>query len=414
MAAVLTDRTRQYSDASSSHFVNLIEYIGRALEPTPTQLSALERSYDSTSAFLVGCPEFEGELLEVHPQGSRELGTLIRPLRGGDGFDVDLVARFDRKAHTRYSSQGPVELVDRLYRAVKRYADQHGLALKKWDRCVTLEYADGMCADIAPVIDFPVHHALHGDTHGLIPDRDRQRFDPTNPKGLARYFNHIAAIEPAFSRTILAKAATEDFKRADVTPLSNAEDVFDRLLCRVIQLIKLHRDTTIAKSPELTDEAPTSIFLTALAAGAYERQARILHTDPLALFMDIVTDMPGFIDRSWVGTCEVWQVQNPTAPGDNLASAMNLGARQDIFDQWYRKFRSDITEIVDAIDSRSGMDQVGKLVTEAFGDRAGKALLNGQLTAQDMQRNAGAAKAVLAGGLIVPLTAKSNTFYGKK
>jgi hypothetical protein len=410
MAAVLTERTRQYSDASNSHFVNLIEYIGRALEPTATQLSNLERSYDSTSAFLVECPEFEGELLEVHPQGSRELGTLIRPLRGGDGFDVDLVARFDRKAHARYSSQGPVELVDRLYKAVKRYADQHGLTLKKWERCVTLEYADGMCADIAPVIDSPVHHALYGETHGLIPDRDRRTFDPTNPKGLARYFNGIAAIQPVFSRTIIAKAATEDLKRADVTPLSNAEDVFDRLLCRIIQLIKLHRDTTFAKSPDLIDQRPTSIFLTALAAGAYARQAPLQHADPLELFIDVVRDMPDFIDRR---AGEVWEVQNPTAPGDNLASAMNLGSRQDIFDQWYRKFAKDIVAIVDAIELRSGMDQVGKLVTGAFGERAGKALINGQLNAQDKQRNAGAAKAVLAGGLIVPLTAKANTFYGK-
>jgi hypothetical protein len=413
MAAVLTERTRQYSDASNSHFVNLIEYIGRALEPTPTQLSALERSYDSTSAFLVECPEFEGELLEVHPQGSRELGTLIRPLRGGDGFDVDLVARFDRKAHARYSSQGPVELVDRLYKAVKRYADQHGLTLKKWDRCVTLEYADGMCADIAPVIDSPVHHALYGDTHGLIPDRDRRTFDPTNPKGLARYFNGIAAIQPVFSRTIIAKAATEDLKRADVTPLSNAEDVFDRLLCRIIQLIKLHRDTTFAKSPDLIDQRPTSIFLTALAAGAYARQAPLEHADPLDLFIDIVRDMPDFIGRNRSGAREEWQVQNPTAPGDNLASAMNLGSRQDIFDQWYRKFAKDIVAIVDAIELRSGMDQVGKLVTGAFGERAGKALINGQLNAQDKQRSAGAAKAVLAGGLILPLTATANTFYGK-
>ncbi len=413
MAAVLTERTRQYSNASSSHFVNLVEYIGRALEPTATQLSALQRSYNSTSAFLVECPEFEGDLLEVHPQGSRELGTLIRPLRGGDGFDVDLVARFDRRAYARYSSQGPVQLVDRLYRAVKRYADQHGLTLTKWERCVTLEYADGMCADIAPVIDHPLHHTLYGDTHGLIPDRDRRTFDPTNPKGLARYFNGVAAIQPIFSDTIVAKAATEDFKRADVTPLSNAEDVFDRLLCRIIQLIKLHRDTTIASSPDMAEDAPTSIFLTALAASAYARQALVQHADPLALFIDIVRDMPNFIGRSRVGAREEWQVQNPTAPGDNLASAMNSESRQQIFNQWHRKFGRDIVEIVDAIESRSGMDEVGKLVTKAFGERAGKALITGQLNAQHEQRSAGVAKAVLAGGLILPLTAKSNTFYGR-
>lgn len=413
MAAILSPRIRKYSETSSSHFINLVEYVGRALEPTPTQLAALERSYRSTSEFLVACPEFEGELLEIHPQGSRELGTLIRPLRGGDGFDVDLVARFDRKAYAGYSARGPGVLVDRLYNAVHGYAKQHGLEITKWERCVTLEYADGMCADIAPVIDFPSHQALHGDTHGLIPDRYRQRFDPTNPKGLARYFNNIAAIHAVFSRTVLAKAATEDFRGADITPLSDAGDVFGRLLCRLIQLIKLHRDTSFAESPELAKRAPTSIFLTALAAGAYTRQAPIMHEDPLDLFLDVVNDMPDYIDKTRSGGREIWNVQNPTAPGDNLASAMNEDGRQDIFVQWHQKFRQDIVGIIDTIENRSGMDEVAKLVSEAFGMRAGKAMMTGQLETQEARRSSGRAQAITASGIVVPLSAKANTFYGE-
>lgn len=413
MAANLAERPRQYSNSSTAFFFHLVEHVGRALEPTATQLQSLERSYGSTSEFLVSCPEFEGELLEVHPQGSRELGTLVRPLRGGDGFDVDLVARFDRKAHGRYSSTASgVLLVDRLYVAVKRYADRHGLALKRWERCVTLEYADGMCADIAPVIDYPSHVATYGDTHGLIPDRELKSLEPTNPKGFTRLFNDIAAIQPKFTRTVVAKAMAEDIHRADVKPLSDAEDVFGRLLCRLIQLIKLHRDASFAKAPALKDEMPTSIFLTALATAAYKQEAPLPHQDPLDLFLDVTKAMPRYIQRSHLSGREDWVVDNPTAPGDNLASAMNSGNRQKVFEQWHARFMGDISAIIDAIEERQGIDHVGRLVGVAFGERAANAMMSAQLTTQGSQRKSGQALAVSAGGIVLPITARAHTFFG--
>ena len=45
-------RQRAYSTRSSDYFVRVIEDIGKALEPTETQLTELERSYRSTGEFL--------------------------------------------------------------------------------------------------------------------------------------------------------------------------------------------------------------------------------------------------------------------------------------------------------------------------------------------------------------------------
>lgn len=63
---------KSHSPASQSFFLRLVEDVGRSLEPTESQLKTLERSYQSTSEFLVNCPEFNGHLEEIHPHGSRQ------------------------------------------------------------------------------------------------------------------------------------------------------------------------------------------------------------------------------------------------------------------------------------------------------------------------------------------------------
>ncbi len=161
------------STRSSARFFHLVDAIARAHEPTPTQLTALERSYNSTGEFLSACPEFRGDLIQIHAHGSRQLGTIVRPREDSrEGFDIDLIARLTPEARRKYEGErGPILLLDRLHGALSRYAEAHGLQLHRWERCATLEYSDGMFADIAPVIDAPLLAAPFGDTHFLIPDR---------------------------------------------------------------------------------------------------------------------------------------------------------------------------------------------------------------------------------------------------
>lgn len=416
MAANLNLLMPAHLPASSSFFFSLIEDLGTALEPTLTQLQTLERSYLSTGQYLSSCGEFEGNLVEIHPHGSREIGTITRPLRNRDGFDIDLIARFHQKAWTTYSGgSGATLLLNQLHTAVSRYAEQHGLKLHRWERCVTLEYADGMCADIAPVIDRPHLGALHGEFHGLIPDRHLQSFHATNPRGFTKYFNGVAAIAPMFLTSEAFKSmASDSTKRADIAPLAEPDEVFGRLLSRLVQIMKLHRDVTFSEEPELEKLAPNSIFLTVLAGESYKLKAAIPHSDPVDLFLSIIRAMPSIIKRSseWNGL-EEWTVDNPTAPGDNLASAMNTPEKQQAFTQWHGKLEGDIRAIIGAIDERQGLDKVGELVTSAFGERASNSARLGQLGRQATARQIGKITAVTTAGIIVPVSARSNTFFGE-
>ena len=49
---------RRYSVLGGAKFVYLAEAIGRAHEPTPTQLDDLDRAYRATGEYLTTCPEF--------------------------------------------------------------------------------------------------------------------------------------------------------------------------------------------------------------------------------------------------------------------------------------------------------------------------------------------------------------------
>ncbi|WP_231502517.1 nucleotidyltransferase [Herbaspirillum sp. RV1423] len=403
---------RTFSNRSSDYFVRMIEDIGRALEPTETQLALLERSYKSTGEFLVNCAEFDGLLVEIHPQGSRELGTITRPVNPDrTGFDIDLVARFDTTAYTKYGyPDGPTRLLRDLFAALQKYADRHGLTLKRWDRCATLEYSDGMCADIAPIIDMPSLIAVHGDLHGWIPDRQLKRYQPTNPRGYNREFNRIATISPIFTgsaRLVVAMDSISE-KRAEIKPLSNPDDVFGRLLCRFIQVLKLHRDVAFNGS----DIAPSSVFLTTLTAAAYEQLAPQPHTNPLDLLSHIVGDMPHHFSasRDWGG--EEWTIDNPTAPGDNLASSMNTSERQQAFTQWHSMLEDDLNELFDSIESQAGIDQVARKIESAFGAKASKSVQTAQLERQATARSAGKAPLFTAAGILVPSTARAHTFFG--
>ena len=406
-------KSRQLALASSAKFFGLADTIAKHYEPTQTQMGTLERSYQAVGQYVIDSEEFAGLALRAHAQGSRAIGTIIRPL-WSDAFDIDLVIRLHRSAFQKYGDpNGPVRLINDLHTVLKRYADAHGLEIQKWNRCVTLKYADEMCVDVAPIIDEPSIIALFGDTHARIPDRDLKQYEPSNPEGLASSFNKTAKICPIFTITKSFESFAEASTRGELQPLPDANEVMDRILSRLIQLMKVHRDKTFGAPTLGQDFAPKSIFITTLAAAAYEARAQIAHESPLDLLLDIVDTMTLFFERQQLGGGrEYWNLSNLTAPGDNLASGMNSPAVQQAFLQWHARLTSDLTRLLQCIERRAGTDELIKLVTEIFGDRAARAVVEMDAPrplAKPGQRlvKLGTAATTLS----VP--ARAHTFFGK-
>jgi hypothetical protein len=405
----------QRAERTSARFFGLVDALVRAWEPTQTQLDALESSYRGMGDFLVKAPEFGELLVEVHGHGSRQLGTLVRPLdEKREGFDVDQIARFDRSAMARYGGNGgPGLLLKDVFTVASRYANLHGLKVRRWERCVTLEYSGGMCADIAPVIDQPLLTSLYGDTHARIPDRELRRYNPTNPRGYTKFFDRAAATTAVFTGAQRFSEALKLDSSAGVTPLPSAQEVFDRLLCRLIQLLKLHRNVAFDQSGTFADASPTSVFITTLAAKAYLVHAPQPHDSPLDLLLDIVETLPDHFDRiEQPDGTEVWRLDNPTAPADNLAASMNEHLRQQGFRWWHSRVLTHLTQLLDAIDNHAGTDVVLAIVKEAFGDRSARALLAAQQQHHAANRHAGRIALIPAAGVPTLSVARGHTFFG--
>lgn len=404
---------RQFSSAASPKFLGLVDAITKYNEPTQTQLDALERSYNATGLYVMESAEFRDLTITVHAQGSRPIGTLVRPMRlRPEGFDVDIVVRL-REAAMRKYRHDPVALINDLHTVVQRYAEQHGLKATRWERCITLEYADGMSVDITPIIEDERVGIPYGASHARVPDRKLKLFEPTNPKGLASFFNDAASVQAIFTYT---EAVTLDFSetRADLQPLPAAEEVQSRLLSRLIQLLKLHRNVAFGDTAEEIDFSPRSVFITSLAATAYATRAPIAHDSPLDWALDIVDTMPMLFQRqSLPGGGEFWNLPNLTAPGDNLASGMNTSARQKAYFQWHALLKADLQRLIDCIEKREGLDEMLKIVEHAFGPRAA-------LSVREMESPKILPKAAhriismgtTTGATIIPLPARSHTFYG--
>lgn len=406
---------RRASTRSSARFFYLVDAIGRLHEPTQTQLDALESSYRSTGEYLAECPEFKGQLHEVHAHGSRQLGTLVRPLdESREGFDIDLVARLQQTAMGKYEGpNGPVRLLNDLHAAVERYAKAHGLRINCWERCVTLEYAGGMFADIAPIIDAPSQFGLYGDTLGRIPDRDKRLYDLTNPRGYAKGFDKVAAISPVFTSLLEFTKALSTENRADVAPLPDSQEVFNRLLSRLVQLLKLHRNVAFGQAASAaSDLAPSSIFITTLAAAAYAVQAPQPHDSPLELLLDIVETLPEYFERTQLPNGgEFWVLSNPSAPGENLASSMNTPARQAAFNSWHGLIKEQLANIVELIEAHAGMDVLLPKLEAAFGRRAARAIRDEEAQQRQSQTTVGKV-ALVSAGASVATTARAHTFFG--
>ena len=406
---------RNVTAAASASFTYLAEAIGRALEPTPTQLEELERAYTATGEYLVDCPELGRLVTQVHAQGSRPMGTIVRPMDAKrEGFDIDLVVRLARGASARYGGlQGPALLLEHLFIALTRYAERHGLAIERWERCVTLVYAGGMRADFAPVIDDPLHSLRHGEHHGRIPDRERKNYLSTNPRGVCLGFSEAASVKAVFRHSEALVANFAEARKADVEPLPEASEVFARLLSRYVQLGKAHRNTAFADIKGGSDLAPTSVFLTGLFAKAYVVLAPQLHDGPLDLFFDIVELLPTMFEREMLqGDREHWTLWNLYAQEDNLASSMNTLEHQQAFVQWHAKFVADIEALLDAVDGNQGLDAVTKAVEQAFGPRATQAVLQHSARRRDGYRTLQRAGFVVAGTLPVVTTARAHTYFG--
>lgn len=386
---------------------SVLSAIARSHSPTQTMLDQMESAYRGTGKFLAESRAFGDTLDEVHPQGSRAIGTTIRPTAHVE-FDIDLVARLRGEGLQRYNFQGgQKKLLDDLHTVLSEYGRIHCLPVKRRARCVSLMYSNDMHADITPVINSPLYGPLHGDTHGLVPDRELQSFMGTNPLGYKRWFEVIAKLHPVFFSQFTLDSA--EVRAADIVPLPPAQEVFDRFLCRMIQVAKIHRNKFFL---DRTDCAPTSIFLTTLIATQYLKLSQIPHQDELELFMAVVASLPSAFEVRYVNGAEEWWLLNSTTRNENVACRMNTPQRQAGFRTWLAALARDLTEMSENIEYGRGNDQTLSIVRSAYGQRSVDSVRSDILDNVNSRRGANSVILLSAASMPAVARSRSHTFDG--
>lgn len=309
------------------------------LDISPQQFALAEHLYTDLGQWLVALGIGDPE---VYPQGSFRLGTVLRPTAGGD-FDIDLVfLRFlAKESITQDELRAQAGQLLRAYIAA-RGADNGNPTLKERGRCWELIYSgDRFHMDVLPVIPDPDGD----DTAVLLSDRDLFLWQHSNPIGYADWFWSSMGEAVDVARAQLAAALSrqvEDVPRWLVRTT----------LQRVVQLLKLHRDTFFRRNPH---DKPASILVTTLATHAYSGES-----DLYEAFRKVARSLPSHVE--WRnGT---WWVPNPAHEDENFADKWNTSPdRKRHFDRWIEALIAD----TDRWATSNGVDETVRSLGTSFG-----------------------------------------------
>jgi hypothetical protein len=334
---------------------------------------------------------------EIYAQGSIRLGTMIRPIREGDEYDVDLVYRRDLAKEGITQADLKEQAGEQLGRYIEhlRRQSEEVPELEARRRCWSLLYKKRFHMDILPAIpdDEPMAFNVRDPEHAiLITDKKLWNWQHSNPKGYANWFGERERAVMLERRTIMARAAKVEVEQIPMervkTPLRTS-----------VQILKRHRDIRFQGNRE---DKPISIIITTLAARAYGGELE----SPAAL-LKIVSGMRNVIEKR---DGEYW-VENPVNPKENFADKWKeQPEKAKHFFQWLSQFEADLGNAL----KQTRLDRIGEGLEPIFGkDAVGRGIKRyGQQF--DAMQKAGELKMAPQTGLIgaVGTAIGKNTWYG--
>ncbi len=335
----------------------VLEAASVSLDITDTQRKQIERSYNAVGAVLC-----ESEILKPHspciqPQGSFLLGTVVKPAPDAV-FDVDATCLLEL-SHVRNTSS-------EVYNAVLNVLSGHGTyksMVESKNRCVRINYADGnFHLDMTPCVpNLSAEFAVH------VPDRELKVWKPSNPRLFAKLFEDVALKQPLLETDHFALANSKQAFSAKIDPLPPEEGFRKKLLKRLVQLLKRHRDLHFEGKPG----AVISIILTTLAAKAYAKlvEARVYPT-LIDFAIDVVDDMSNHIRIfEHVGN-PFYVIENPAVQGENFADKWNSDAKlATAFREWHGRIRADLRAFKQATLGNNGTKLLIEKTASLYGQQ---------------------------------------------
>lgn len=304
-----------------------LHLICEGLQLSKTQRDIAEQRYKGVTKYLSRPGGiFENTGVDIYSQGSLRIGTTIKPL-GREDFDLDVVCHIDLASD---ETENPKELIGELYRELYKNENYREL-LEPKARCIRLNYADEFHMDI--LLGCQDNTRCHDCIK--VPDREANKWSPSNPNGYAKWFLMAAEESKLF---LLEKKATMDV-RADISPIPPADSPFAPVpLKRVVQLMKRHRDLYFEKNPEIK---PISVVLTTLAGDLYTGRISVADSmlELLQVILKTVQD-----EESKGKRLVVW---NPTNNLEDFSEKWDkYPERYEAFKGWARTLRDEMVNLI--------------------------------------------------------------------
>ena len=337
----------------SSPINDILEQTCAALDIPRSKAEEAKSRYESVGTWLQrDASELRSYDPKVYPQGSFELGTVIKPMTDADEYDIDIVCALDNTP----SVWAQRDLKYHVGKEVKDYAKAQSFNERPEEgkRCWTLNYANQarFHLDVLPakpdaqgmraMLESRNYSDVDQTEHAIsITDQTHHDYETpfgkwpkSNPKGYANWFREQMKTAYQNRRMVIAEA-----RKADVEDISDYD--IKTPLQQAIQLLKRHRDKMFFDNGNGEDK-PISIIITTLAAKAYNNE----NTVEQAL-RSILNHMQNHIDKS--GTTYV--IRNPVNPAENFADKWpDHPERRDAFFEWLEKARQDFGQVLDAQD----------------------------------------------------------------
>lgn len=286
---------------------------------------------------------------DLYTQGSRRLGTLVRPVNDEEDYDIDVVYLRHLAKSGITQEELKQQAGDQLRRYTRELRESEGrqVSLLEKQRCWRVQFGDRYHMDVLPALPDEqkyVNNDRHHEHGIIITDKDLVRWQPSNPKGYALWFESRMQVVLTESRQSMAKAASVDVE--DVP-----EHSVRTPLHRVVQLLKRHRDLRYEGNPE---DKPISIIITTLAARAYQNEVDVYEA------MDFVTQRMHSLIEKRDGH---WWVSNPVAEENFADKWVKHPERADRFFEWIEQVREDVGRALAA----SGIHKAASILGESFG-----------------------------------------------
>ena len=237
----------------------ILRQIAKELDITDEKYENAVVSYNAVGTYLSNHINAQ---VDIFPQGSFRLGTVIKPLSDEDDYDIDLVCRLNKQFLY------PQNLKNEVGQALKS-SDRYSKMLQpEGKRCWTLKYADDAQyhMDILPSIKDITYDK---DKKLKITNKDENSsiytFTTTNPEAYFEWFNERQHEE---KRKLMENFAVQNNKNIEDVP----EYKIKTTLQVALQILKRYRDK---KFEDNLDNKPISFILTTFIAQIYNGENNV-------------------------------------------------------------------------------------------------------------------------------------------